>query len=54
MCPIEGVKLLAYGLSEAYEEAGCPEYWQAVETGGGHMETMEMRVAWQGFLSRYL
>jgi len=54
LCPPEGVAMLAEGLREAYEAAGCPERWQTLETGGGHMETMEMRAAWQSFLTRYL
>ncbi|CAM3805657.1 alpha/beta fold hydrolase [Cohnella lubricantis] len=54
LCPIEGVELLAKGLREAYAAAGSPEHWQSVETGGGHIETAEMRAAWQRFLARYL
>lgn len=54
MCPIEGVEHLASGLREAYQAAGQPEHWQSVLASGGHMETLEMRVAWQQFLARYL
>lgn len=54
MCPIEGVEHLASGLREAYQVAGQPEHWQSVLASGGHMETLEMRVAWQQFLARYL
>lgn len=54
MCPIEGVEFLDEGLQQAYSAAGRPEHWQPVIATGGHMETLEMRVAWQSFLSRYL
>jgi dienelactone hydrolase len=54
MCPIEGVEHLANGLFEAYQEAGHPEHWQPVIAGGGHTETLEMRVAWQRFLAQHL
>ncbi|WP_342414860.1 prolyl oligopeptidase family serine peptidase [Paenibacillus sp. FSL R10-2782] len=54
MCPIEGVEHLAKGLLEAYQEAGHPEHWQPVIAGGGHMETLEMRTAWQSFLAEHL
>ncbi|MBW4081352.1 dienelactone hydrolase family protein [Paenibacillus sp. S150] len=54
LCPAGGVRLLAEGLGEAYHHAGQPEHWQPVTCGGGHMETLEMRVAWQGFLAAYL
>ncbi|MCC3379977.1 dienelactone hydrolase family protein [Paenibacillus farraposensis] len=54
MCPIEGVEHLAKGLQEAYREAGHPEHWQPVIAGGGHMETLEMRRAWQAFLAEHL
>lgn len=54
LCPIEGVEHLAEGLSEAYQAAGKPEHWQPVIASGGHMETLEMRTLWQGFLAKYL
>ncbi|MDP4097840.1 prolyl oligopeptidase family serine peptidase [Paenibacillus sp. P96] len=54
LCPIEGVEHLAEGLSAAYHEAGKPEHWQSVITAGGHMETLEMRTAWQRFLASHL
>ncbi|MEF2964945.1 prolyl oligopeptidase family serine peptidase [Paenibacillus sp. M1] len=54
LCPPEGVELLADGLRRAYEEAGKPEHWQPFIGGGGHMETAEMRAAWQPFLARHL
>lgn len=54
MCPIAGVQHLAIGLTEAYEEAGKPEYWQPLILGGGHMETLEMRTAWQRFIAQHL
>lgn len=54
LCPIEGVEHLAEGLSEAYQAAGKPEHWQPVIASGGHMETLEMRTLWQGFLANYL
>ncbi|MGM1020837.1 MAG: dienelactone hydrolase family protein [Bacillota bacterium] len=54
MCPIEGVEHLAKGLLKAYQEAGRPEHWQPVIAGGGHMETLEMRTAWQSFLAEHL
>ncbi|WP_310829118.1 dienelactone hydrolase family protein [Paenibacillus pedocola] len=54
MCPAEGVSLLADGLAEAYRKAGHPEHWQNVTATGGHMETLEMRVAWQSFLAEHL
>jgi predicted esterase len=54
MCPIEGVEHLAKGLLEAYQKAGHPEHWQPVIAGGGHMETLEMRTAWQSFLAEHL
>ena len=54
LCPIEGVEHLAGGLSEAYQAAGKPEHWQPVIASGGHMETLEMRTLWQGFLAKYL
>ncbi|WP_018885996.1 dienelactone hydrolase family protein [Paenibacillus massiliensis] len=54
LCPPEGVQLLAEGLHVAYQDAGYPEHWQPIHTGGGHMETLEMRVAWQEFLARHL
>lgn len=49
MCPAEGVRLLDKGLTAAYEAAGKPEHWRNVAATGGHMETLEMRVAWQAF-----
>ncbi|KUP23409.1 alpha/beta fold hydrolase [Paenibacillus sp. DMB5] len=54
MCPAEGVRLLDEGLSAAYEAAGKPENWRNVTATGGHMETLEMRVAWQAFLAEHL
>ncbi|MFB5760393.1 dienelactone hydrolase family protein [Paenibacillus medicaginis] len=54
LCPIEGVEHLAEGLSAAYRAAGKPEHWQPVIASGGHMETLEMRVAWQRFLASHL
>lgn len=54
LCPPEGVELLAAGLAEAYAAAGVPEHWQPRIGGGGHMETAEMRAAWQPFLHRHL
>ncbi|MNF17335.1 hypothetical protein D3C80_2207710 [compost metagenome] len=54
MCPAEGVRLLDEGLSAAYEAAGKPEHWRNVTATGGHMETLEMRVAWQAFLAEHL
>lgn len=54
MCPIDGVELLASGLEEAYRMAGSPENWKPVITSGGHMETLEMRVAWQSFIAKHL
>lgn len=54
MCPIEGVEHLATGLHEAYEVAGKPGHWQPIVSSGGHMETVEMRVAWQQFLAEHL
>ncbi|GGH19039.1 dienelactone hydrolase family protein [Paenibacillus segetis] len=54
LCPLEGVEHLAAGLSEAYRDVGKPEHWQPVVTIGGHMETLEMRVTWQQFLSEHL
>lgn len=54
LCPQEGVELLAEGLKQAYREAGFPDHWQHLETGAGHMETCEMRAAWQAFLAQYL
>ncbi|MCM3781677.1 prolyl oligopeptidase family serine peptidase [Neobacillus mesonae] len=54
LCPAEGVTLLADGLKQAYEKAGFPEHWQHLDTGGGHMETAEMRARWQDFLIQYL
>ncbi|MFM9277791.1 dienelactone hydrolase family protein [Paenibacillus jiagnxiensis] len=54
LCPIEGVEHLAEGLAAAYREAGRPEHWQPVITSGGHMETLEMRTAWQRFLASHL
>ncbi|AUO08109.1 hydrolase [Paenibacillus sp. lzh-N1] len=54
MCPIEGVEHLANGLLEAYQKAGHPEHWQPVIASGGHMETLEMRTAWQSFLAEHL
>lgn len=54
LCPIEGVEHLAEGLAAAYREADKPEHWQPVITSGGHMETLEMRTAWQRFLASHL
>lgn len=54
MCPIEGVELLEKGLCDAYAAAGAPDHWQSIITGGGHMETAEMRFCWQQFLHQYL
>lgn len=54
LCPLEGVELLAERLSEAYKQAGELDHWQPVIGSGGHMETAEMRAAWQPFLARYL
>ncbi|GIP48411.1 MULTISPECIES: dienelactone hydrolase family protein [Paenibacillus] len=54
LCPFEGVQLLDQGLREAYAAAGKPDHWQTVITGGGHMETAEMRAAWPEFISRHL
>lgn len=54
MCPIDGVELLDAGLSEAYRLAGSSENWKPVITSGGHMETLEMRVAWQTFIAEHL
>lgn len=54
LCPIEGVELLAKGLSEAYQSAGKAEHWQSVVCSGGHMETLEMRTQWQSFLAKHL
>lgn len=54
LCPFEGVQLLDRGLREAYGAAGQPDHWQTVVTGGGHMETAEMRAAWPEFLKRHL
>ena len=54
MCPIDGVELLASGLDETYRMCGSPENWKPVITGTGHMETLEMRVAWQSFIAEHL
>ncbi|GIO52494.1 MULTISPECIES: dienelactone hydrolase family protein [Paenibacillus] len=54
LTPEEGVVLLADGLREVYRAAGQEEHWQTVMTGGGHMETAEMRARWQGFLAEHL
>lgn len=54
MCPVEGAELLAEGLHQAYTQAGCAGNWQSVITGGGHMESLEMRVAWQTFMAEVL
>ncbi|MEW4368986.1 dienelactone hydrolase family protein [Paenibacillus kandeliae] len=54
LCPLEGVQLLDKGLQAAYVRAGYPEHWQPMIGSGGHMETMEMRAAWQPFLKRHL
>lgn len=54
LCPIEGVELLAKGLSEAYQAVGKAEHWQPVVCSGGHMETLEMRTQWQSFLAKHL
>ncbi|MUG25615.1 prolyl oligopeptidase family serine peptidase [Paenibacillus macerans] len=54
LCPVAGVELLAAGLREAYAAAGRPEHWRTVVTGGGHMETAEMRAAWREFLLLHL
>ncbi|WP_334077379.1 alpha/beta hydrolase [Paenibacillus sanfengchensis] len=54
LCPPEGVELLVAGLAEAYAAAGVPDHWQPLIGGGGHMETAEMRAAWQPFLLRHL
>jgi dienelactone hydrolase len=54
LCPIEGVQLLDQGLREAYAAVGRPDHWQTVITGGGHMETAEMRAAWLEFIKRHL
>ncbi|GGG03052.1 putative hydrolase YtaP [Paenibacillus albidus] len=54
MCPLDGVGLLAAGLAEAYREAGQPGNWQPITASGGHMETLEMRTAWEQFLVQHL
>lgn len=54
MCPAEGVRLLDEGLSAAYGAAGKPENWRNITATGGHMETLEMRVACQAFLAEHL
>ncbi|SMF31532.1 Dienelactone hydrolase [Paenibacillus barengoltzii] len=54
LCPFEGVQLLDQGLREAYAAAGKPNHWQTVITGGGHMESAEMRAAWPEFIAQYL
>lgn len=54
LCPPEGVRLLDQGLQEAYAAAGHPERWHSIMTGGGHMETAEMRADWLAFLQRHL
>lgn len=54
LCPPEGVRLLDQGLQEAYAAAGRPEHWQSIMTGGGHMETAEMRTDWLAFLRQHL
>ncbi|OZB96663.1 dienelactone hydrolase family protein [Paenibacillus sp. XY044] len=54
LTPEEGVVLLAEGLREVYRAAGQEEHWQTVMTGGGHMETAEMRARWQRFLAEHL
>ncbi len=54
MCPIDGVELLASGLDEAYHLTGSLANWKPVITGAGHMETLEMRVAWQSFIAEHL
>ncbi|AOZ93925.1 hydrolase [Paenibacillus crassostreae] len=54
LCPIEGVEHLANGLYEAYQAAGKPEHWKPVVASGGHMETLEMRTAWERFLAIHL
>lgn len=54
LCPAAGVKLLAEGLTEAYQTLGRPEHWQPVVCSGGHMETLEMRTLWQSFLAEHL
>ncbi|WHX50322.1 prolyl oligopeptidase family serine peptidase [Paenibacillus woosongensis] len=54
MTPIEGVEYLADGLYEAYQAAGQADRWQPVVSSAGHMETLEMRVAWQKFLAEHL
>lgn len=54
MCPMEGVRHLADGLMEAYQAAGYPEHWRPIIASGGHMETLEMRSAWQRFIAEHL
>ncbi|NGZ74314.1 dienelactone hydrolase family protein [Saccharibacillus alkalitolerans] len=54
LCPPEGVRRLDGELRAAYAEAGCPERWSSVVTGGGHAETLEMRECWKGFLREHL
>jgi dienelactone hydrolase len=54
MCPLEGVELLASGLHEKYRMAGSPENWKPMISGSGHMETLEMRLAWKSFMTKHL
>lgn len=54
LTPLEGVENLADGLYEAYQKAGVADNWQALISSAGHMETVEMRVAWSRFLQQYL
>ncbi|ANF96322.1 dienelactone hydrolase family protein [Paenibacillus bovis] len=54
LCPIDGVKHLASGLQQVYEQAGHSEHWVPFIGSGGHMETAEMRAVWMTFLQKYL
>jgi dienelactone hydrolase len=54
LTPEVGLERIDAALRRAYAEAGAPEAWRLVVSGGGHFETAAMRAEVMSFLAEHL